>query len=242
MRGLLFRDGPKRSVRHEIEIDPRLGLEIDATPGEYHDFQPRGKTLIKFCHEKLLEMGNRDILMVDVGAHIGTFSLLAAFHPNLRVIAFEPQPEIFDILQSNIRLNGLEDRVEAFPYAIFNRPGRAVLTVPKKKEYLGGATLGDKPAALLGDCYDLEVECYKLDDWDWPCPIDLIKIDIEGGELMVLQGGEKTIREQKPALLLEYVRYATLQFGYKPKTIRRLLEKWGYTHFERPREDLWATV
>jgi len=198
--------------------------------------------LIKFCHEKLSEMSGRDILMVDVGAHIGSFTLLAAFHPNLQVIAFEPQPKIFDILQSNIRLNGLEDRAQAFPYAIFDKSGKAILKVPTTKMQLGGATLGDKPVASIGDCRDLEVECRRLDDWDWPCPIDLIKVDVEGGELMVLRSGEKTIRAQKPALLLEYVEYATLQFGYKRKMIRRLLEKWGYKHFEYPRVDLWATA
>jgi len=185
-------------------------------------------------------MGMGEILMVDIGAHVGNFSLLAAFHPKLRVVAFEPLPDIFDILQSNIRLNGLENRVQAFPYAIFDKPGKAILKVPRKKMDLGGATLGDRPS--IPHCQDLEVECHRLDDWDWPCPINLMKIDVEGAELMVLQGGENTIREQKPALLIEYVKRGTLQFGYKPKAIRRLLEKWGYKHFEHPRVDLWATT
>lgn len=240
MRGVLFRNGPDRSIWREIEIDLRLGPETDATPGVYHNFRPHGKSLIEFCHRKISDMGTKDILMVDIGAHVGSFALLAAFHPNLWVIAFEPLPDMFDILQSNIRLNGLADRVQAFPYAIFDKPGKAVLKVPRKKVDLGGATLGSRPS--IPGCWELEVECRRLDDWDWGRPIDLMKIDVEGAELMVLRSGEKTIREQKPALLLEYVRRGTLQFGYKPRAIRRLLESWGYSRFERPRVDLWATA
>jgi hypothetical protein len=70
----------------------------------------------------------------------------------------------------------------------------------------------------------------------------VIKIDTEGSELNILKGGEKTIREFKPAILLEFDNKNTTQFGYMRDDIVELLRSYGYSTFKLLAEsDLFAS-
>lgn len=75
--------------------------------------------------QELLQPG---ATFVDVGANIGFFSLMAALStPGIEVIAFEPNPKNFSILEENVRANGLEKIVNCEPLAISNKEGTATL-------------------------------------------------------------------------------------------------------------------
>ena len=64
--------------------------------------------------------------ILDVGAHIGTFTMYAAAHAkNARVIAFEPEPSNAAVLRKNIAVNHVEDRVQAVEAAVSNKNGTA---------------------------------------------------------------------------------------------------------------------
>ena len=58
--------------------------------------------------------------------------------------------------------------------------------------------------------------------------VDVVKADVEGGELAVLRGGLATIERDRPAILLEMLRIHSAPFGYHPNDILELLEGLGY--------------
>lgn len=71
-----------------------------------------------------IENIERGGLVVDLGAHIGTFSLRCAVERDCRVLAFEPCPSTYEILVENVAINGLEGKVIPFKLAIGGTVGR----------------------------------------------------------------------------------------------------------------------
>jgi len=147
--------------------------------------------------------------VVDIGAHIGYYSLLAAklSGANGKVYAFEPTPFLYSLLQKNIRANGLEKRAEAFPLALGNH------SVKKCVFYIGETTTSSLFHVPGTGEASIEVEMAALDDFfrqrNWPA-VDIVKIDAEGADKIIVEGmrqvimrnpGLKLIMEFNPAYL-----------------------------------------
>ena len=127
-------------------------------------------------------------LFVDVGANIGSYTVLAAGACNADVIAFEPVPATFGHLQDNINLNGLAGRVRARGIGLAAYAGALCFTsaldsvnhvIPEERcKELGGVRVPVETldAALAGESPTV------------------IKIDVEGYEAEVLKGGSATLR------------------------------------------------
>ena len=97
------------------------------------------------------------------------------------VIAYEPVPELVALLRDNIQLNWLSDRVDVRPVAVAQRAGRQSFSFDARLQGLG--TLVDATEGTV------RVEVVPLDDDLADVPrIDLLKIDVEGGETAVLAG------------------------------------------------------
>jgi hypothetical protein len=80
----------------------------------------------------------------------------------------------------------------------------------------------------------------QLDSLGLP-QVDALKIDVEGAELNVLRGAEKTINRDHPGILIEFSEDNTRQFGYEPGAIKDWLEARGYNTFQQVGiEDLWC--
>jgi FkbM family methyltransferase len=133
--------------------------------------------------------------VVDVGANIGYYSLLAAriVGPRGRIIAFEPEPDNLVELRMNIEGNGL-GMAEIRPVAVGARAG----TVSFLRGINGGVTdgAGDSGASTV------QVPMVALDDV-LEGPVGMIKIDVEGYEGEVLAGARRTIERCKPRLFVE---------------------------------------
>jgi hypothetical protein len=65
-----------------------------------------------------------------------------------------------------------------------------------------------------------------------PNGVDLIKIDVEGAELLVLESGWGAISKFKPVIFAELLRKWSARFGYKPETLKKKIEDLGYSCFE----------
>jgi FkbM family methyltransferase len=130
--------------------------------------------------------------VLDVGAHVGslTVPLARMVGPRGRVYAFEPQRKIFRELVHNLRLNALGQAIP-LRFALSSRPGIIEMTNPTPHD--GHAHIG-----AGGE----QAEARTLDSFGF-ARISLIKIDVEGHEAEVLRGGERTLRAQRPALLIE---------------------------------------
>jgi FkbM family methyltransferase len=190
--------------------------------------------LIQFFYVQMKAIARPRI--ADVGAGTGSFALLPVFHTAAQVVAYEPNPEIREILEQNIRLNKLEARVRASAYAISNQTGMETLKIPEQS---GMACLGRPRRFFSWDEVDVTVR--RLDDV-WDGRLDILKIDTEGCELMVLEGARGIIAQYHPSILTEYNRANTQQFGYQPERIKEFLREMGYKSFIRVgKEDLWIT-
>jgi FkbM family methyltransferase len=184
--------------------------------------------------ERLLPSGG---YFVDVGANIGLHSLIAASRvgPAGRVDAIEPEPFSRRRVEGHLRLNRLEN-VTVFPYALSEGRGTAVLhlsppeNAAKSSLRLANVTMGlssRSPGSV-------EVETRTLDEHVSATSRtpNVLKIDVEGAELLVVSGGRATLsQENSPAILFEASDLQTAAFGYTTPDLKRKLVELGYQVF-----------
>jgi len=183
---------PYDVMGHHMYLDPRSESARDIAFGTYeHD------TVQIF--QKLVKPG---MTVVDVGAHVGFYALLAArlVGTNGCVYAFEPNPEVYNILVRNIQINGYREIVRAVPKGVSNKKRTVSLYVPREKS--GEASFYSGESA---DNTCIKVETLTLDEFfagkGWP-KIDLVKIDVEGAEVEVLEGMRELARRSKDLKLI----------------------------------------
>jgi len=118
--------------------------------------------------------------IVDIGAHVGTFTVWAARRsPRARILAVEPNPETFPFLQRNIRDNGLQDRVVAINAAVGPESGAGTLELVEH-------SLGTRLARAESGTVKVNVETIpSLLGAAGIDAVDLLKIDCEGMEYEV---------------------------------------------------------
>lgn len=143
--------------------------------------------------------------VLDVGAHIGYFSLVAARHVGLtgRVWSFEPDPANRASLERNVATNRMADRISVVPVAVASAVGESSLY--RVASDTGSSTL--YPGKEAGG-ERIAVTTTSLDVWadsaGWPS-IDLVKMDAEGAEGVVLAGMiELTKRNPDLVVVLEF--------------------------------------
>jgi FkbM family methyltransferase len=198
--------------------------------------------LVKFFYGEISRMETP--VFLDVGAADGSFSMLSKFHP-MTVCAFEPIPENRTVLCANIALNELWDSVTIFPFALSDRAGAGSMYIPSRHDTRlpNRASLAYGVDANLNDEWEEvpNVEIRTLDSFG--LVPDVIKIDVEGAEHLSLLGGEKTIREHMPPILMEYDKRNPTMFNVTRDESVELLRSWGYKNFTQVggRSDLWCT-
>jgi FkbM family methyltransferase len=143
--------------------------------------------------EEILRPGQT---FVDVGAHVGYFSVLAAERVGFEgsVIAVEPEPRNLDLLHRNLARNGA-DRARVIPFAAGARTGWSRLAVDDRNR--GGHRL------VAGDDGDGGpwVRCVRLDDV-LPARVDVIKIDAQGYDHEIVEGLTRTLEANPRAILI----------------------------------------
>lgn len=144
-----------------------------------------------------------DSVVVDVGAHIGAFSLRAAtFAPGVRVCAYEPSPASYRLLKRNIELNGLEGRIVANQLAVSGSRGRRRLYFDSMTA--AGDSLCTPPASGNGFA---EVDCVGLRDVFDQHGIErcgFLKMDCEGAEYEILARTPDEYLRRVEKISLEY--------------------------------------
>jgi FkbM family methyltransferase len=135
--------------------------------------------------------------MLDVGANIGNHTIYAAkFLDARRIICIEPNPEAIAILRINMDLNHLNDRVDLQHLGLGLSDGTGAAAVGRSIPMnLGGAAL--TPAA------DGPIRLLTGDELLRDQPVEFIKIDVEGMELAVLAGLQRTIATCRPNMFVE---------------------------------------
>ena len=173
-------------------------------------------------------------VLLDVGANIGVFSLIAKLIQDLTVYAFEPFSKVFELLKSNVNLNGLQDRVKVFEKGLFDKK------IIKKLKCCTGLNSGmscfGKNFQLKIPYEEKEIETDTIDNIvkrENIEKVNFIKIDTEGCEYYVLKGAEETIKKYYPMILVECVQRRTVNFNLTPDDVIGLLKKYGYQSFDQ---------
>jgi FkbM family methyltransferase len=174
--------------------------------------------------------------VIDVGANVGYYTLLAADRvgQNGCVVAFEPDPRLLDLLFATLDINGYRSRCRCVGKAVAGEAGRA--TFYKREKYpinnslWNAAGLAD---SMMDEVTSFEVELVNLDDFVRDelggRTINLVKIDAEGAESIVLQGMKGTLTQNKQITVLCEFNAERVSFtGSDPAQTLSFLESLGF--------------
>jgi FkbM family methyltransferase len=217
-------DAPARAADDRAGVIDVYGscLRLDAGDSLFlgsHDYEPYASKLVM----GLLRPGD---VAVDVGAMIGYYTVILAKHVEAhgRVYAFEPDPENFELLESNVRLNGY-DNVTCRQAVVGAESGHGRLwRAPDNR--------GDNHAFPTDGREAVEVDVVALDDVIAE-PVDLVKIDVQGYESHVLAGMRGLIdRSPELAMLVEFCPALLIEAGTRPADLLDELRDSGFSLYE----------
>lgn len=180
-------------------------------------------------------------VVIDCGANIGYFTLLFAqlVGKKGKVYSFEPETRNYKYLLRNIQLNGYHNVVIS-QKAVADKPGKVKLffcpydTGHHTIQQHGGIQ-AYRPEFVDEKKEFFEVDQESLDDFfkEIPTPVNVIKMDVEGAEMLALAGMEQLIkRSKKLIMLIEFFPLLIREMGQSPEAFaRRLLEDFDFTVF-----------
>jgi FkbM family methyltransferase len=204
LRGALNRAAPHGLTRATVAAGGLAGVELLLDLQEEKDYwlgtyEPE----LQAAAAELVQPG---MTVYDVGANIGYVSLLLARCAGAsgHVFAFEALPANLERLRANLELSGYTDRVTVVPAAVVERERPARFLVGPS----GGMGKAEGSAGRQDVSYSqsLEVPGLSLDGFVYqdgnPAP-QVVKMDIEGGEVLALPGMRRLLEEARPLVLLE---------------------------------------
>lgn len=187
--------------------------------------------------EKLyrVDIPNDDPVILDCGANIGMSILFfRRYYPHCKIIAFEPDPEMFEILKQNIERNGLAD-VELHNKAVAKTQGQLMLSVdPDRPSGIHSTVVAERDigrtviveAVRLSDCFD---------------KADILKLDIEGAESQVIEELHASRRlNDVLQMILEYHHHLLDNEKSELAGFLRILEHNGWNYHLSSRRVTWG--
>ena len=208
------------------------GIRIACSPGDFR-IAPI-ETLNFFDYEKAESAMMENLVadgdnFFDIGANIGWYSInIAASRRNTKVFCFEPIPKTYSDLRQNLGLNSVPN-VTAHNFGFSNRAG----TFPFYYYSEGSGNASSTNLTGRDDVETIQCEVRTLDSYTTETGerVDFIKCDVEGAELLVFQGGIKTISRDRPIIFSEILRKWSAKFGYNPNEIFDFFRQQGYEAF-----------
>ncbi len=187
---------------------------------------------LKFVEEYLQPTDN----FIDVGAHIGDFSIVAASRIlKGTILAFEPTTETVHEFRQNLLLNEMTDRVTILEKAVSNKNGTIHFELESESEI--------NHISAKSSAKTRKVATTKLDT---VCAehqllfVDLLKVDVEGAEGLVFAGAQSLLSTQKIGVILFEVNPKMKQYSTTTADLCSLLESHGYTLFSVTEKGLKA--
>lgn len=162
-------------------------------------------------YEPQLQVAIRDfvkpgMVTYDVGANIGYISLQLGrtVGEGGHVYAFEALPENVERLRVNISLNAMDSIITVIPQAVSNRAARMTFLVGPSGGT--GKVSGSAGRQDLAYTQEILVDALSLDSFVYEmgyAPPDVVKMDIEGGELLAIPGMRRVLNEVRPVVMIE---------------------------------------
>lgn len=162
-----------------------------------------------------------NMTILDIGVNKGYFSLLSAklMKDKGNILSFEPDPDNCKWIKKSIAANNYKS-IRLFQIALFNKNG--------KKTFFKGAKSGHHSLIKNSGLGSTTIQTQKLDDFideENITKINLIKIDVEGADIEVLEGAQKLLKNQSPKLIIDIHKIDRKKFF-------NLLENLSYNIFD----------
>ena len=183
--------------------------------------------------KKLLTKKDKHLTIIDIGANIGSVSLLLArIFENSKIFAIEPTNYAYNKLLHNLKLN------KEFENKVLLR--QLFITNNKKPQKVWSSWNFDssknKHLKHLGTLKEIKQNAYlKLDQFikeEKLDNVDFIKLDVDGYELDVLISGEDFLKKNKPIIFIEIAPYLYPEFGYNCKDLIKFIQKLNYSFLD----------
>jgi len=206
-----------RLARFEVPAEHLLPLyKLEMLLGTYES------QTVRACR-RLVRPG---MTVADVGAHVGYYTRRFSrwVGPQGLVLAFEPHPANFDMLRRNMERARLRN-VRLFPFAVSDREGTATLwETPLSTGHSLHAVKPEAGRQLARPTVSLDAVCRS----EGVFRVDLVKMDVEGGEPEVLKGMAGLARQSpRLAILMEFKAELLARRGYDPAQVLQTLSAFG---------------
>jgi FkbM family methyltransferase len=217
-RSLLSIDLPGQGLRFELPTESLFARHLF----KYHIYEP---LISNWLIQNAARFGPG--LLIDIGANFGWYScILGKLLPDRNILAYEPEPDNFALLERQISLN-TAGQVKPFHLGLGESSG--LLKLHKYK----ASNSGRHSLLPLHDGESVDVAIQSLDEHLRSLgleerPIALMKIDIEGYELFALRGAQKALARTR-LLVMEYSPDLMKSAGLDPHALLALIEAQGFT-------------
>jgi FkbM family methyltransferase len=232
------------AVRRQLELLSRPLAFNRKLPARFGSLALHVSPGASLCYYKSLSAGHwKDLydfaeyyvapnaVVWDVGANMGVFTFSAAHRAGSggKVLALEPDAWSVKLLRKSVvRNNDRGINVEILQVAVSEAVSLQILNIPERCRAASHlSTAGGAGAAMVGGIREQQLVMSVSLDWlaERHSIPDVLKIDVDGGELAVLLGGDRLLRQHRPIILIEvYERNATL--------VSKLFTELGYQLFD----------
>lgn len=181
-------------------------------------------------HDGMISEVVKSKAILDIGSNIGNHTLYFLNECGAKyVYCFEPAIDTFTILRKNIEINHLENKTTLFNVGVGRKSGDAVIASSKDRN-----TAYTKIAVSeKGD-----IKIVSIDELEIAESIGFVKIDVEGFELEVIKGMQKTLKRDKPVVLIEIwdenldeINKIMLSQGYKVHVLEKRRTQGDYIFY-----------
>lgn len=163
-------------------------------------------------------------LFVDIGANVGSYTILASKNAGAETVSIEPVPSTFEQLLDNINLNRLSEKVIALNIAVGQKSGRLRFTTSLD-------TVNHVVPENSEEKATIEVPVQRLDDVLKEKSPFLMKIDVEGFETEVLRGAEETLSRGTLQAIIMEVNGSGARYGYDDMALHKQLLERGFSSY-----------
>lgn len=169
----------------------------------------------------LLHVLRPDDLFVDIGANVGSYTILACSAVGATGIAFEPVPSTYNRLLENMRLNHLDDKVKCVNKAVGVQQGTIAFT--SDQDTVNHALSSDEQCDNV-----VTVEITSLDAALGEESPAVMKIDVEGFETPVLDGAQETLKKKSLHSVIMELNGSGSRYGFDESQLLELMLDYGF--------------
>jgi FkbM family methyltransferase len=173
----------------------------------------------------MLHLLRREHLFIDVGANVGAYTVLASAVIGATSISFEPVPSTFRNLYRNVRLNDISALCELHNVGLSSQEGFLTFTADRDTT---NRVVKDKVPSFQNS---IKVPVTTLTSVVGKRKPALIKIDVEGFEAEVLQGGEEVLRAESLLAVIMELNGGGVEYGFEDAAVFSQVLKWGFTAY-----------